>query len=221
MSKRDRNLLRVAGLEIHEAATLLGRSRQALYQGIAGDRHYLPMPETLLIMRDAERRDDVAFTLTKCLIAQQFTVAEAEFLLPGPSSLQALSHAVRPAADVTIIYNGEQEQLSFNSLLMQFISGAAKKSGDGPIKIAAAEDKIQKFLLVEGIQVEFEIVTDQPLLLTLVLFNDPRRGRAFILGKDRFFEISVRDVKPYWAYCAAPKNNGRQRGNVNLPLAPG
>src|ERR1700722_13230317 len=83
MSHRDRDLIRYAGLSVEAVASLLGRTRQAIYQGMSSTtRHYFGTSEVLLMFQDAKRRKLKYLDTLRSFIETEYDPNLAELIAP-------------------------------------------------------------------------------------------------------------------------------------------
>jgi hypothetical protein len=130
MSKRDRGLLEAAGLSVPDAALLLKRTRQAIYQGLSqNSSDYFTARDALFVLNDVKRKNSSRLEELVRFIDTNYSQADSEIILPGLVAHEQITQVLRRAARTIIVFNGNTENLAptttFARILVDLVSTRA------------------------------------------------------------------------------------------------
>lgn len=112
MSKRDHGLLNAAGISVAQVAVLSGRSRPAIYTGLASARPYFSAKDAMAILHDAKRRDSDQINQLVEFISNSYPESQSELILLDRVGYELMARVVRDADKVMIAFNGNVDNLT-------------------------------------------------------------------------------------------------------------
>jgi predicted DNA-binding protein YlxM (UPF0122 family) len=116
MSHRDRDLIRYAGLSVEAVASLLGRTRQAIYQGMSSTtRHYFGTSEVLLMFQDAKRRKLKYLDTLRSFIETEYDPNLAELIAPDRINDSRAVRLIEESQEIILGINGSEDVINPNS----------------------------------------------------------------------------------------------------------
>ena len=117
--KLDAELLRVAGLKAADAANILGRSKQAIYQGVSVEKRYFGVSELVAIINATIASDSPRIDSLYAFIEANYPSHECDLILPDRISLQQFAHAAEDCERLIFGFNGNIDHILQKSLFVR------------------------------------------------------------------------------------------------------
>lgn len=125
--KLDRQLLEIAGLKASDVADILGRSKQAIYQGLSSEkRYFVGISELGAIVNAAIASDSSRLDSLYAFIEANYPSHECDLILPDRISLAQLAHAAEGCKRLIFGFNGNIDHVVQKSLFVRAFTWAHK-----------------------------------------------------------------------------------------------
>lgn len=202
MSERDRELLKVAGVSVAKAATLVGKSRQAFYAGIKKRTSYLSISDLVILIQDTKRRDSSNLSRLLEFIEVRYSgdpLIDKELLIPSRVGIQQLLRACSNAGKIIVLINGNRTHLGSQSPLMRTLVEILNNENVGRTEIVVPNSEIKKEL-----DKLFEIPTSQLTInlemidIPTILISKNDSVRAFGFTNTSVEELDGQDAEWLW-----------------------
>jgi hypothetical protein len=208
MSDRDRSLLDAAGISIADAATMLNRSRQALYSGLSKkDRDYFSAGDVLLLIHAAKRQSSPQLEQLLIFVEQNYsprrTTAsdDRELILQTRVGLTQVYRALKDAKQVFVWANDNSEHLRSPALFAVVLMNLGRFHSQP--KFVVPTKWIQNFIAdLLRLQIPAKRVVEIPELSAvplLLILKEDKPVRVFIFGRIWVEEATASDAEKIWA----------------------
>jgi hypothetical protein len=237
MSQRDRDLIKFAGLSVEAAASLLGRTRQAVYQGMsAPNRDYFGSLEVVGLFQDAKRRKIRHLQALRHLIETEYGRRIAELIDADFIDNALAMSMIEESEEIILGINGSNDVIHPKSSFTPTID-AALQVRKGTLCLIAAAGWIRDYFLSRMAQLHpgvapedlpIHILTDDMMenFPSFCLLSRQGERDGFWFGTSSLDRISVENATRLWNYLsttivgpaqhraggpAAPARAGRSR----------
>ena len=120
----DAKLIEASGLKVTEIGNILGRSRQAIYQGLSSKEGYFGAGELVAIVNTLIASDSPRIDSVCALIESNYPNNVSDLVLPDRVSLAQLEHAAESCERLVFVFSGDTEHARQKSLFIQAFSWA-------------------------------------------------------------------------------------------------
>ena len=200
MSQLDKELLSVAGLKAPDAAAVLRRSRQAIYQGLSDSRTYFSASEVIAFVSEVLRRDSPRMEALADFIERNYP-DKCDIILPGRVACSQLEHAARGAEQIVVGFNGGVEHLAESALFAKAIAKVLGLQGNN-VDVLACEDWARGYfenkLTPRPRRVIISSAYNHPLCFFMVVKKD--NLRPFFVGRYSLGEGIRGNERGLWNY---------------------
>lgn len=201
MSQRDLNFIQRSELSVAKVAQLLGRTRQAVYDGIRKEDDYLQSAHILAILQDIKRNDSSRLGELLDFIEVNFRdgdeAIDKDLILPGRVGLQQLIRASVGSLSSNFICNENEEHLSPDSLFVRALSMMIERYPRTTVFVAPSLRIVQvlnSLNIVAPNKIHQQSIIDIPT----AVFDYGGARRAFGFTKTSIEEFQARDAESVW-----------------------
>lgn len=199
LAERDRELLRMAGLSVSEAAKLLSKSRQAVNFGVGQPKTYFNAPEVSAILHDAKRRDHERLVELQAYIVENFAPDDGALISFSGISRDQIRLASAAGNEFIFVFNGTVDRLSpsslFGSILLDVVSRGALYSILIPGEWVV--EHLQEMLGIDAAS-HVQIFSDASYLPSLLVMSTTTGYQGFCFGVVSSEELQQSEAVNLW-----------------------
>jgi len=215
MSKRDYALLDEAGLNISDAATLFGRSRQALYAGLKNDdEDYFSPRDVMTILNNARGRDLTRLDDLLRFIEANYPDSNCE--LPARIGHEQLKVLIAGVQHVLMCTNFNTDHLLPNAAFAKILRHVLATTPER-LRLVVPAEWVLQHLRQNGITPSPDQVTiggEAAERAAFVATEDAMgRHRAFVFGR-----MGIEEMFPYEANCLWTFALGATNGEASVDM---
>jgi len=187
----DTQLLERAGLNVKDAADLLGRTPQAIYQGLSKGSRYFGISDLGAIVNKTIASDSNRIDFVSDFIEANYPAHECDVVLPDRISLGQLEHAAEDCERLIFGFNGNIDHVVHSSLFLRAFTWAHGKHL-ARLSVVTGQSWLQECLAHQyGLRGAYQsVVTDKyqyPLSFVLIK-GGKQPSRVFYFGRHSLAE---------------------------------
>ena len=209
MSAKDVQLIELIGLRVPEVADLVGRTRQAVYEGIKKPGDYFSSSHLLAMMQDAKRRDAPELSRLIAFIDEAYgnqkATIDKDLILQTRVGIRQLAKACSKANQIIFLINNNSQHLSAGSAFIVALSETVQKYRS-ITSVVAANNGVFETLGTLGILIpsgqqrtHLQSIADIPA----AIINYRTYRRAFGFLRTAVEEFDVEDADSIWQLATA------------------
>jgi len=219
MSQRDLDLIQRGELAVTKVAQLLGRTRQAVYDGIRKKDDYLQSAHILAILQELKRSDyprvDELLDFIETRYADHNETVDKNLVSPSRVGLQQLQKASLGSRSASFVCNENERHLTTDSLFVQALSMAIERQPRTTIFVAPSL-RIVQLLDSLNITVSSRIHQQSIVDIPTAIFDYGDRRRAFGFTRISIEEFLEGDADSVWTLARGTYSKIAESGRPSV-----